>query len=112
MLQFPQCLYRYLLDLPRARSQTGLKDLASIEPSVAKSFKEMLGRGLAELGLEHLVFMVEEDFFGERRTVPLRPGGEQEPVTDANKARARPPSPNSTIGRPGGPHVPRTRAQS
>eukprot|EP00741_Cyanophora_paradoxa_P010183 tig00020510_g9858.t1 len=75
---FPECLYGYLLGRP-----LGLPDLASLEPTIARALQnDVLGRGVEDLGM---VFAVDEVFFGEHRTVPLRPGGETEPVTDANK---------------------------
>eukprot|EP00741_Cyanophora_paradoxa_P010176 tig00020510_g9851.t1 len=75
---FPECLYGYLLGRP-----LGLPDLAFLEPTIARALQnDVLGRGVEDLGM---VFAVDEIFFGEHRTVPLRPGGEAEPVTDANK---------------------------
>eukprot|EP00741_Cyanophora_paradoxa_P018708 tig00021073_g18057.t1 len=75
---FPECLYGYLLG--RAPC---LEDLASVEPTIARALqRDVLGRDVADLGM---VFAVDEIFFGAHRTVPLRPGGEHEPVTDANK---------------------------
>ncbi len=32
-----------------------------------------------------LTFSVEMDYFGELRTIPLKPGGEDAPVTEENR---------------------------
>eukprot|EP00741_Cyanophora_paradoxa_P002936 tig00000655_g2850.t1 len=84
---FPECVYGYLLG--RA---PGLGDLASVEPAIARALERLLQHegeaggappgAASDLGM---VFAVDELFFGAHRTVPLRPGGEAEPVTDANK---------------------------
>ncbi|XP_063237913.1 probable E3 ubiquitin-protein ligase HERC4 [Bacillus rossius redtenbacheri] len=80
-LPFPLALYKKLLDFP-----VGLRDLQGLSPALAKSLQDVLdyeGDDLEDVFC--LTFQVNREVFGEVRSIPLKPGGGDIPVTQQNK---------------------------
>eukprot|EP00976_Prorocentrum_cordatum_P094965 1189995-Prorocentrum_minimum.AAC.2 len=78
--RFPMVIYRKLMGLP-----TGLSDLAEANPTVARSFKQLLdytGNVEENFGLN---FQVSYEVLGEVCTVDLVDDGANVPVTNANR---------------------------
>lgn len=74
-------LYKKLLN-----DEPDLSDLRDLSPTVANSLQSLLdyeGDDLEEVF--SLNFELTRDVFGEARRVPLKPNGENTPVTQKNK---------------------------
>lgn len=76
---FTLAFYKHLLGIP-----VGLSDLESVDPDHHRSLKWMLENDID--GIFELTFSVEADDFGSTRIVDLKPGGQDVPVTNDNKA--------------------------
>jgi len=76
---FTLAFYKHLLGIP-----VGLSDLESVDPDHHRSLKWMLENDID--GIFELTFSVEADDFGSTRIVDLKPGGQEIPVTNENKA--------------------------
>ncbi|KAA1107112.1 hypothetical protein PGT21_002719 [Puccinia graminis f. sp. tritici] len=76
---FTLAFYKHLLGIP-----VGLSDLESVDPDHHRSLKWMLDNDID--GIFELTFSVEADDFGSTRIVDLKPGGQEIPVTNENKA--------------------------
>ncbi|XP_047486162.1 probable E3 ubiquitin-protein ligase HERC4 isoform X1 [Penaeus chinensis] len=80
-LPFPLALYKKLLG-----ESVGLDNLADLEPSLTRSLHELLEyEGSDVEDVYGLNFTVTQDFFGETKSIPLKPDGENIPVTSQNK---------------------------
>lgn len=82
-LPLPIAMYKKLVGLP-----VGLGDLPDMQPTLGRSLTQLLaykGEGSVE-DIFCLTFSVEVSVFGEVRSVPLKPGGEEIAVTEANRA--------------------------
>jgi E3 ubiquitin-protein ligase HUWE1 len=77
---FSRAFFKHILDIP-----VSYRDIEAVDPTFFKSIKMILEQSIDDLYLG-LTFSADEDNFGQRRTVPLKPGGEDIDVTDANKA--------------------------
>jgi hypothetical protein len=78
----PLALYKKLL-----RQPVGLRDLEEMQPTLGRSLRQLL-QYEGDASVEDafcLTFSVEMDFFGDLRTVALKPGGEDVPVTEENR---------------------------
>jgi ubiquitin-protein ligase E3 A len=83
-LPLPLALYKKLMGQP-----VGLADLEEMQPTLGRSLRQLLaydGRDGSVEDVFCLSFTVDQHVFGETRTVPLKPGGEDIPVTEANRA--------------------------
>lgn len=79
-VHLPTACYKKLLNFP-----TGLVDLESFRPALARGFKQLLEfQGDVENTFCRS-FVAEFEEFGQRRVVPLVPNGEQVMVTQENK---------------------------
>ncbi|KAJ1913529.1 putative E3 ubiquitin-protein ligase [Tieghemiomyces parasiticus] len=81
-VRLPLACYKKLLGVP-----VGLRDLRDLRPSLARGLQQLLeypGDDVEELF--SLTFAVPTAAYGERRLVPLVPGGAELPVTRANRA--------------------------
>ncbi|WAR63783.1 hypothetical protein PtB15_17B384 [Puccinia triticina] len=76
---FTLAFYKHLLGI-----SVGLSDLESVDPDHHRSLKWMLDNDID--GIFELTFSVEADDFGSTRIVDLKPGGQEIPVTNENKA--------------------------
>lgn len=79
-LRFPPALFRMLLNLP-----VGLAQLADIDPELARGLEQLRtfeGDVEATFCAD---FTLTETAFGQTRTVELKPGGANIPVTNANR---------------------------
>lgn len=80
-LPFPLALYKKLLG-----ESVGLENLADLEPSLTRNLHELLEyEGNDVEDVYGLNFTVTQDFFGETKSIPLKPDGENIPVTAQNK---------------------------
>ncbi|KAG7177409.1 E3 ubiquitin-protein ligase HERC4-like [Homarus americanus] len=80
-LPFPLALYKKLLGQP-----VGLDDLADMDPVLTRSLYELLEHeGNDVEDIYYLNFATTQDFFGKTETIPLKPDGENIPVTSQNK---------------------------
>ncbi|CAL4099631.1 unnamed protein product, partial [Meganyctiphanes norvegica] len=80
-LPFPLALYKKLLGVP-----TSIDDLSDLDPLLAKNLYKLLeydGEDVEDVFC--LNFSVTQDFFGETKSIPLKEGGDEIPVTSANK---------------------------
>ncbi|KAL0841370.1 hypothetical protein ABMA28_015068 [Loxostege sticticalis] len=75
---FTAPFYKQLLGRPIT-----LRDIREVDPELHRSLSWMLENSIA--GVIDTTFSVECSSFGAVRSVELRPGGANEPVTDANK---------------------------
>ncbi|XP_046959575.1 E3 ubiquitin-protein ligase SMURF2 [Vanessa cardui] len=75
---FTAPFYKQLLGRPIT-----LRDIRDVDPELHRSLSWMLENSIA--GVIDTTFSVECSSFGAVRSVELRPGGTNEPVTDANK---------------------------
>lgn len=78
----PLALYKKLLNQP-----VGLRDLEEMQPTLGRSLRQLL-QYEADVSVEDafcLTFSVEMDFFGDLRTISLKPGGDEVPVTEENR---------------------------
>lgn len=83
----PLALYKMLLGQP-----AGLRDLEDMQPTLGRSLRQLLQYDpqAAEGGASVedafcLTFSVDMDYFGDVRTVPLKPEGEHAPVREDNR---------------------------
>lgn len=80
-LPFPLALYKKILEEP-----VTLADLREFSPTLANSLQELLN--YTEPDLEQvfsLNFEITKDVYGEVKVIPLKPGGENIPVTLENR---------------------------
>ncbi|KAK8730688.1 hypothetical protein OTU49_007871 [Cherax quadricarinatus] len=80
-LPFPLALYKKLLG-----QSVGLDDLVDLDPHLTRTLHELLE--YEENDVEEVYcmnFTVTQDFFGETKSIPLKPDGENIPVTLQNK---------------------------
>ncbi|KIY99241.1 ubiquitin-protein ligase E3 A [Monoraphidium neglectum] len=78
----PLALYKKLL-----QQSVGLRDLEDMQPTLGRSLRQLLqyeGPDSVE-DTFCLTFSVEMDFFGDLRTISLKPGGEDLPVTEETR---------------------------
>lgn len=78
----PLALYKKLLG-----QSVGLRDLEDMQPMLGRSLRQLMQYD-GPISVEEtfaLTFSVEMDFFGDVRTIPLKPGGEEIPVTEENR---------------------------
>ena len=69
------------------KQSVGLRDLEEMQPMLGRSLRQLLryeGPDSCEDAF-CLTFSVEMDYFGDVRTVALKPGGEELPVTEENR---------------------------
>eukprot|EP00878_Enallax_costatus_P021950 GHUV01023266.1.p1 GENE.GHUV01023266.1~~GHUV01023266.1.p1 ORF type:complete len:381 (+),score=138.82 GHUV01023266.1:606-1748(+) len=77
----PLPLYKKLLSQP-----VGLRDLEEMQPMLGRSLRQLLHYdGPSVEDTFCLTFSVEMDYFGDVRTIPLKQGGEDIPVTEENR---------------------------
>jgi E3 ubiquitin-protein ligase HECTD2 len=62
-----------------------LRDLKEVNPWVHSGFLQLLEATPEDLDAYGLVFQASQEVFGEVQTVDLVPGGENRPVTTANR---------------------------
>ncbi|XP_045600512.2 LOW QUALITY PROTEIN: probable E3 ubiquitin-protein ligase HERC4 [Procambarus clarkii] len=80
-LPFPLALYKKLLG-----QSVGLDDLLDVDPHLTRTLRELLEyEGTDVEDVYCLNFTVTQDFFGETKSIPLKPDGENIPVTSQNK---------------------------
>ncbi|XP_044727132.1 probable E3 ubiquitin-protein ligase HERC4 isoform X2 [Chrysoperla carnea] len=80
-LPFPLALYKKILQEP-----VGLADLKALSPTLGNSLQSILDYEESDLAdVFNLNFEISRDVYGEMRTVELKPGGEQIPLTLENK---------------------------
>nr|XP_018911277.1 PREDICTED: probable E3 ubiquitin-protein ligase HERC4 isoform X2 [Bemisia tabaci] len=80
-LPFPLALYKKLLEEP-----IGLQDLKDLSPQMAKSLQDILDyKGDDLQDVFSLNFEISREVFGEVIVKPLKPNGENIPVTQENK---------------------------
>ncbi|XP_021936482.1 probable E3 ubiquitin-protein ligase HERC4 isoform X2 [Zootermopsis nevadensis] len=80
-LPFPLALYKKLLKEP-----VSLQDLKGLSPTLAKSLQDLLDYSESDLEEVFILnFEVTREVFGEIKVQPLKPGGENIPVTQENK---------------------------
>ena len=83
---FPLILYKKLLSEKVLHFDYTLSDLAELSPTTAKSLQQLLDyRGEDVEDVFCLQFSIGQNSFGEVVQVPLKPGGEDIPVTSENK---------------------------
>jgi len=81
-LPFPLALYKRLL----GGSIGQVEDLEELSPATAKSLRQLLEDNESDVEETYtLTFSLSEDCYGEVRTVELKKGGADAPVTQANK---------------------------
>ena len=81
---FPLILYKKLLN--ETQDYT-LSDLAELNPTTARSLQQLLDyKGEDVEDVFCLTFSIGQNSFGEVMQVPLKPGGEDTPVTHLNKS--------------------------
>jgi len=76
---FTRSFYKHML-----RRKVHPSDMEALDPDYYKNLKWMLDNSVEGV-LGHLTFTAESDEFGRVKTVELKPGGAQIPVTDENK---------------------------
>eukprot|EP00854_Cymbomonas_tetramitiformis_P016531 gene16531-19628_t len=82
-VRLPQVAYKKLLGKP-----VGLNDLQDFQPELLKSFHQLLEYSDADATVEDIFcldFSVTDEFLGEAVTHELKPGGQDIPVTEANR---------------------------
>lgn len=80
-LPFPLALFKKLLEEP-----VTLSDLRELSPTLANSLQTLLNYTESDfVDVFGLNFDVTRDVFGELRVIPLKPNGENIPVTLENK---------------------------
>jgi hypothetical protein len=77
---FTRSFYKHML-----RRKVSTSDMEALDPDYYKNLRWMLDNSNIENVLGHLTFTAENDEFGCVRTVELKPGGANIPVTDENK---------------------------
>ncbi|XP_059098839.1 probable E3 ubiquitin-protein ligase HERC4 isoform X1 [Tigriopus californicus] len=81
-LPFPLPLYKKLL----GDKVGNLDDLATLSPTIAKGLQDVLAYDKDDLeDVFCLNFALSEEHYGELKTLPLKSGGENIPVTQSNK---------------------------
>ncbi|KAK9891763.1 hypothetical protein WA026_016561 [Henosepilachna vigintioctopunctata] len=81
-IPFPLALYKKLLDEP-----VGLNDVKGLSPTLHKSLLSLLDYEDDDFtDVFNLTFEINRDEFGEVKSIPLRPDGNNIPVTNSNKA--------------------------
>lgn len=81
-LPFPLPLYKKLL----GDKVGSLDDLATLSPTIARGLQDLLAYDKDDLeDVFCLNFALSEDYYGELKTLPLKPNGENIPVTQDNK---------------------------
>ncbi|KAI9228185.1 MAG: ubiquitin-protein ligase E3A-like protein [Piptocephalis tieghemiana] len=79
-VKFPAAAYKRLCGQP-----VGLEDLCELDPDLGNGLAKLLTLSKEELeGLE-MTFEVDVEVYGENRTFPLGPNGENRPVTVENR---------------------------
>ncbi|KAJ1969311.1 putative E3 ubiquitin-protein ligase [Dispira parvispora] len=82
-VHFPLACYKKLLDC-----KVGLRDLTELRPSLGRGLRQLLDyHGDDVEDIFGLTFAIDRETFGQQRTVPLVPNGENIPVTRANRAK-------------------------
>lgn len=76
---FNRAFYKQILGRP-----VDIRDLESIDPEYHKSLQWMLDNDITDVIDQE--FTIEDDNFGAKQIVELKPGGSQIPVTEENKA--------------------------
>lgn len=80
-MPFPLALYKKILEEP-----VTLADLRELSPTLANSLQELLN--YTEPDVEEifaLSFEITKDVYGEVKVIPLKPNGENIPVTLENR---------------------------
>lgn len=81
---FPLILYKKLLS---NKLDYTLSDLAELDRTTAKSLQHLLDYNQEDVeDVFCLTFSISQNCFGEENQVPLKPGGENIPVTNKNKS--------------------------
>ena len=75
---FTRSFYKHILG-----RKVDYRDLEAVDPEYYNSIQWMLNNDITDV--LDLTFAVEEDVFGETRTIELKPGGSSIPVTESNK---------------------------
>mmetsp|Transcript_9029 Transcript_9029/g.17668 ORF Transcript_9029/g.17668 Transcript_9029/m.17668 type:complete len:494 (-) Transcript_9029:421-1902(-) len=76
---FARSFYKHLLG-----RKTTPSDAEALDPEFYKNLNMISEHSLEDLGIE-LTFSVDEDEFGKKKVVELKPGGKDEAVTEENK---------------------------
>lgn len=80
-LPFPLALYKKLLGEP-----VTVGDIKELSPSMYNSLQSLLDYDLPDLeDVFSLTFEISRDVYGELKNIPLKPNGENIPVTQQNK---------------------------
>ncbi|RKP02374.1 hypothetical protein CXG81DRAFT_10844 [Caulochytrium protostelioides] len=75
---FTRSFYKQLIDVP-----VDYKDMEAFDPDLHKSLVWMLNNDITDIIDE--TFSIETEDFGEKKTIELKPGGAELPVTEENK---------------------------
>ncbi|OJD17824.1 hypothetical protein AJ78_02123 [Emergomyces pasteurianus Ep9510] len=73
------------LSTPQQSFKCTLDDLAEYQPALAKGLRDLLDYDGDVEETFCLDFVVQTERYGEKLVIPLRPGGERKPVTNANR---------------------------
>ncbi|OAX82830.1 hypothetical protein ACJ72_02822 [Emergomyces africanus] len=73
------------LSTPQQSFKCTLDDLAEYQPALAKGLRDLLDYDGDVEETFCLDFVVQVERYGEKLVIPLRPGGEKTPVTNANR---------------------------
>lgn len=76
---FTRSFYKHML-----RRKVSTSDMEALDPDYYRNLRWMLDNSIKEI-FDGLTFSAESEEFGRIRTVELKPGGSQIPVTDDNK---------------------------
>ena len=79
-VHFPNVIYKKLMDI-----KTDFKDLEDINPGLSRGLKQLLEFDGDVEDVYCQTFSFDYDYFGEKRTMELKPGGKDITVTNENR---------------------------